>query len=161
MLLDTVPWMWGHYVPQPVHGYSSNSSFWDFWWLCTPPQTSSIQKMAKYHTSWYLHPRSFWVRICLRTQNLWSCLSGWLGCPLSTFFNVSEPNPRFNVPTYLIHVDRGAHVTYHDKAHCNILHIKASQTSEDASNQCYPWQKVLGIPNALPPSFFLFVFIHQ
>ncbi len=42
--------------------------------------------------------------------------------------------PCFNVPTYLIHVDRGAHVTYHNKAHCNILCIEASQTSEDASN---------------------------
>jgi hypothetical protein len=46
--------------------------------------------------------------------------------------------PHFNVPTYSIHVDRGAHVTYHDEAHCDILRIKASQTSEDASNRCYP-----------------------
>jgi hypothetical protein len=45
-----------------------------------------------------------------------------------------NPLPRFDVPTYLIHVDRGGHVTYHDRAHCNILRIKASQTSEDASN---------------------------
>ncbi len=161
MLFNTVSWTWGHDVPWSVYRFSSNLSIRDFWCLCTPPQTSSIQKMAQYHTSWYLHPRSFWVPICSRMQNLWSCLSGWLGHPLSTFFNVSEPNPRFNVPTYLIHVDHWAHVTYHDKAHCNILHIKASQTSEDASNQCHPWQKVLGIPNALPPSFFLFVFIHQ
>jgi hypothetical protein len=62
--------------------------------------------------------------------------------------------PRFDVPTYSIHMDGGAHVTYHDRAHCDILCIKASQMSEDASNQCYPWQKFSGIPNALPPSFF-------
>ncbi len=54
-------------------------------------------------------------------------------------------HPCFDIPTYLIHNNR---------AHCNILHIKASQMSKDASNQCYPWQKVSGIPNVLPPSFF-------
>jgi hypothetical protein len=46
--------------------------------------------------------------------------------------------PCFDVPTYLIHVDHGAHVTYHDEAHCDILCIEASQMSKDASNRCYP-----------------------
>ena len=41
-----------------------------------------------------------------------------LGCHTSMFNN---PLPRFDVPTHSIHVDRGVHVTYHDKALCDLL----------------------------------------
>jgi hypothetical protein len=37
-----------------------------------------------------------------------------------SMFN-KNPLPKFDVPTYSIHVDRGAHVTYHDKALCDLL----------------------------------------
>ncbi len=65
------------------------------------------------------------------SQDDWDVL-----CKHSLMFQ--KPLPHFDVPTYSIHMDRRAHVTYHDRAHCNILRIEASQTSEDASNQCYP-----------------------
>jgi hypothetical protein len=57
-----------------------------------------------------------------------------LGRHTSMFNN---PLPKFDVPTYSIHVDCGAHVTYHDKALCNLLLFKASRTSNSASNRCY------------------------
>ena len=67
-----------------------------------------------------------------------------------------NPTPRFDVPTYSIHVDRGAHVIYHDQTHCDILRIKASHTSEGLSNWCYPWQKVLARSRATPNFFSFF-----
>ncbi len=49
----------------------------------------------------------------------------------------ANPLPRFNVPTYSIHVDRGAHVTFHDHALCDILLFEASRTSSSASDRRY------------------------
>jgi hypothetical protein len=50
-----------------------------------------------------------------------------------------NPLPTFNVPTYLIHVDRGAQVKYHNKALItNILCFEASQTSESMHDKHYP-----------------------
>ncbi len=49
-----------------------------------------------------------------------------------------NPLPCFDVPTYSIHMDRGAHVSYHDEAHCNNLRTVTLQTSEDPGNQCFP-----------------------
>ncbi len=46
-----------------------------------------------------------------------------LGCHTSMLDN---PLTKFDVPTYSIHVDRGAHVTYHNKALCNLLLFEAS-----------------------------------
>ena len=68
-----------------------------------------------------------------------------------------NPIPCFDVPTYSIHVDCGAHVTYHDQTHCNNLRIEASHTSESFSNCCYPWQKVLAYSKAPPNFFFLYI----
>ena len=58
-----------------------------------------------------------------------------LGRHTSMFNN---PLPRFDVPTYSIHVDRGAHVTYHDKALCDLLLFEAPRTSNSASNRLWP-----------------------
>ena len=69
-----------------------------------------------------------------------------------------NPIPSFEVPTYLIHVNCGAHVSYHDQNHCNTLCIKASYTSEGLSNQCYPWQKVLVCSRATPQIFIFYLF---
>jgi hypothetical protein len=49
----------------------------------------------------------------------------------------ANPLPRFDVPTYSIHVDRGAHVAFHDQALCDILLFEASRTSSSASNRRY------------------------
>jgi hypothetical protein len=49
----------------------------------------------------------------------------------------ANPLLRFNVPTYSIHVDRGAHVMFHDHALCDILLFEASQTSSSASDRRY------------------------
>ena len=70
-----------------------------------------------------------------------------------------NPIPCFDVPKYSIHVDCGAHVTYHDQTHCDNLRIKASHTSEGFSNQCYPWKKVLAHSRA--PPIFLFYYIKR
>ncbi len=56
----------------------------------------------------------------------------------------NNPLPKFDVPTYSIHVNHGAHVMYHDKALCNLLLFEASWTSNSASYRHYLWQKVLG-----------------
>jgi len=49
----------------------------------------------------------------------------------------ANPLPRFDVPTYSIHVNRGAHVQFHDKALCDILLLEASQTSPSPCNRRY------------------------
>ncbi len=71
-----------------------------------------------------------------------------------------NPLPAFDVPTYSIHVDRGAHVTYHDQALTNALCFEASQTSINLQDICYPWHKVLGSHPVFPP-FFNFTFIKK
>jgi hypothetical protein len=89
------------------------------------------------HLDTYIHgPFEFaTIRGCITcdrvSQDDWDVL-----CKHSLMFQ--NTLPRFDVPTYSIHVDPGAHVTYHDRVHCNILCIEASQTSKDARNQCYP-----------------------
>ncbi len=101
MLLNPVPWTRGHCLPWSIHGYSSDSPVRYIWWLCAPPQTSPIPKMAQHHTFWYLYTWSFWVCVCLRPQNLWLCLSRWLGHPSLTFLHVSKHNPPLRRP-YLL-----------------------------------------------------------
>jgi hypothetical protein len=49
----------------------------------------------------------------------------------------ANPLPKFDVPTYSIHIDRGAHVMFHNKALCNILLFEASRTSTSASDRRY------------------------
>jgi hypothetical protein len=49
-----------------------------------------------------------------------------------------NPIPAFDIPTYSIHVDRGAHVTYHDQALTNVLCFEASQTSVLQQDPRYP-----------------------
>jgi hypothetical protein len=46
----------------------------------------------------------------------------------SSMFNT--PVPCFDVPTYLVHCNCGAHVTFHDNATCTILMAEHSQTSK-------------------------------
>ena len=57
-----------------------------------------------------------------------------LGRQTSMFNN---PLPKFDIPTYSIDVDFSAHVTYHDKALCDLLLFEASRTSNSASDRCY------------------------
>ncbi len=89
------------------------------------------------HLDTYIHGPFEFATIRGRKTHDRVSLDEWdVLCKHSLMFQ--NPLPRFNVPTYSIHVDHGVHVTYHDRAHCNILCIKALQMSEDASNQCYP-----------------------
>ncbi len=46
----------------------------------------------------------------------------------SSMFN--DPVPRFDVPTYSIHCNRGAHVTFHNETTCAILMLEHSRTSD-------------------------------
>ncbi len=52
-------------------------------------------------------------------------------------FMFHNPLPKFDVPTYSIHVNCGAHVMYHNKALCDLLLFKASQTFNSASDRRY------------------------
>ncbi len=61
-----------------------------------------------------------------------------------------NPLPAFDLPTYSIHVDRGAHVTYHNQALTNVLCFEASQTSNTLQDKCYPWQKISGKSSCFP-----------
>ena len=77
------------------------------------------------HTDTYIHgPFEFATRksrdrIC---QGDWDVLRQH-----TTMFQ--HPLPAFDVPTYLIHVDRGTHVTYHDQALTHAICFEALQTS--------------------------------
>ena len=44
-----------------------------------------------------------------------------------------NPLPAFDVPTYSIHVDRGAHVAHHDQALADALCLEASQSIEQGT----------------------------
>jgi hypothetical protein len=72
-----------------------------------------------------------------------------------------NPTPSFNVPTYLIHVDCGAHVTYHNQAHYNVLCLEASQTSNSVQDWRYLWQKVFNHRPVSNPLFFLFFYVKE
>jgi hypothetical protein len=52
----------------------------------------------------------------------------------SLMFN--NPVPRIDIPTYLVHCDRGAHVMFHDNPTCTILMAEHSQTSETEDIYC-------------------------
>ena len=54
----------------------------------------------------------------------------------TTMFQI--PLPAFDVPTYLIHVDRGAQVTYHDQDLTSAICFDASKTSINLQDICYP-----------------------
>jgi hypothetical protein len=49
-----------------------------------------------------------------------------------------NPLPTFDVPTYSIHVNQGAHVSYHDKALNDTLCFDASQMSGSRLGERYP-----------------------
>jgi hypothetical protein len=81
------------------------------------------------HLDTYIHGPFEFATVCGRktrdriSQDDWDILRKH-----SSMFQ--NPLPTFNVPTYSIHVDQGAHVKYHNKALMDILCFEASQTSE-------------------------------
>ena len=80
-----------------------------FWkWLNITHTDTYIHGPFKFDT---IRGRKSRDRIC---QEDWDAL--WQH---TTMFQ--NPLPAFNVPTYSIHVDRGAHVTYHDQALTNVI----------------------------------------
>jgi hypothetical protein len=87
------------------------------------------------HLDTYIHGPFEFATICDRkmhdriSQDDWDVI--W---KYSSMFQ--NPLPTFDVPTYLIHVDQGAHVKYHNKALADILCFKASQMSESMHNKC-------------------------
>jgi hypothetical protein len=71
----------------------------------------------------------------------------------SLMFN--NPVQRFDVPTYSVHCNRGAHMTLHDDTICAILMIDHSRTSITEDIYRGPRQKVSCPAEVPPPSFFL------
>jgi hypothetical protein len=89
------------------------------------------------HTDTFIHGPFEFATVRGRKTRDRICQNDWdiLRQHKSMFQN---PLPSFDVPTYSIHVDRGAHVAYHDKALTNVLCFEASQTSDIAQASLYP-----------------------
>jgi hypothetical protein len=81
------------------------------------------------HLDTYIHGPFNFASVCGRktrdrvAQSDWDVLHRH-----SLMFN--NPVPRFDVPTYSVHSDRGAHVTFHDDSTCAILMLEHSRMSE-------------------------------
>jgi hypothetical protein len=54
-----------------------------------------------------------------------------------------NPLPRFDVPSYSIHVDRGVHVLFYETAIARQIILTASHASDTSGLPLPPWQKVL------------------
>jgi hypothetical protein len=107
--------------------------------LVRPSPTSSqyavkhqLQPLQKWfnitHTDTYIHGPFDFATINGRKSRDRISHSDWqvLRQHLDMFQN---PVPSLNVPTYSIHVDRGAHTQIHDKHHCLSLIYEASNAS--------------------------------
>ena len=90
------------------------------------------------HTDTYIHGpfkfatvrgRKSRYRIC--QEDCWDVL--WQH---DTMFQ--NPLHAYDFPTHSIHVDQGAHVTYHNQALTNAICFDASQTSINPQDICYP-----------------------
>jgi hypothetical protein len=88
------------------------------------------------HLNTFIHGPFKFASICGRKSRDHISKEDWdiLGRQTSMFNN---PLPKFDIPTYSIHVDCSAHVTYHDKALCDLLLFEASRTSNSASGRRY------------------------
>ena len=89
------------------------------------------------HTDTYIHGPFEFATIRGRKTKDRICQEDWdvLRQHTTMFQN---PLPAFDVPTYSIHVDRGAHLTYHDQALANAICFDASQTSINPQDNRYP-----------------------
>jgi len=68
-----------------------------------------------------------------------------------------NPLPRFDVPSYSIHVDHGAHVTFHCDAIARQLIISAPNANDTPGALKSPWQKVTASrAHHPPPHFFIY-----
>ena len=156
MLLDSVPWTEWHScldILLETHLIGPSETSVDYAlrhkllpfrkWLNITHSDTFIHSPFEFTSIWGLKTRD-----CI-SQDDWNGL-------LQHVSMFQSPIPSFDVLAYLIHVDCRAHVTYHDQAHCVNLCIEASHMSEGSSNQCYPWQKVLGLTKAYPHFFFFF-----
>jgi hypothetical protein len=64
-----------------------------------------------------------------------------------------NPLPRFDVPSYSLHVDRGAHVTFYSDAIARQLVILAPNTNDTPGALKSPWQKVTASQAHHPPHY--------
>jgi len=72
------------------------------------------------HTDTYIHGPFEFATVRGRKSRDRICQEDWDALwQHTTMFQ--NPLPAFDVPTYSIHVDRGAHVTYHDQALTNVI----------------------------------------
>jgi len=108
----------------------------------------------------YIYPWPFWLSYCQRSENSRSYLPTRLGHaqnPCNMFHN---PLPRFDVPSYSIHVDHGAHVTFHSDAIARQLIISAPNANDTPDALKSPWQKVTASRAHHPPINFFIFFIY-
>jgi hypothetical protein len=89
------------------------------------------------HTDTYIHGPFEFATVRGRKSRDRICQEDWdILWQHTTMFQ--NPLPAFDVPTYLIHVDQGAHMTYHNQALTNAICFDASQTSIKPQDICYP-----------------------
>ncbi len=67
-----------------------------------------------------------------------------------------NPLLHLNVLSYSIHIDRGAHVLFHDTAIARQLISMASHASDTSGLPLPPWQKIL-VETAYHPQFFIYI----
>jgi len=89
------------------------------------------------HTDTYIHGPFEFASIRGRKSRDLICQEDWdVLRQHTTMFQI--PIPAFDVPTYSIHINRGAHVMHHDQALTNVLCFDASQMSVSQQDPCYP-----------------------
>ena len=89
------------------------------------------------HTDTYIHGPFEFATVRGRKSRDRICQEDWDALwQHTTMFQT--PLPAFDIPTYSMHVDRGAHVTYHDQALANAICFDASQTSINPQDNRYP-----------------------
>jgi hypothetical protein len=124
--------------------------------LETSERYSSHQKLLPFrkwlnisHLDTYIHGpfefatiRGQKTRDCIRQED-WDVLSKH-----QSMF--SNPLPRFDVPTYSIHVNHGAHVTFQDQALWDAFTFKKTRTFDVETVPCRLWQKVFGAGTISP-----------
>jgi hypothetical protein len=112
--------------------------------------------MAKYcHIDTYIHGPFDIASVCGCKNRDCDAQTGWdvHHCHQSLLHN---PAPSFDIATYLIHFDRGAHVAFHDEGACKLLLIKQSWMSDTEDIYGSPWQKVSGLVGCPTPFILLF-----
>ncbi len=77
---------------------------------------------------------------------------------LKTHFDIfHNPLSQFDVQSYSIHIDHGAHISFHNAAISRQLVLTTSYVESTPGMPNYPWQKVMASQAYHPPIFPFFI----